>query len=94
MDAKEKALENLMKALEEYNALTPKRPEPTEPPNIAPTLRHCDPSAFHLGYNMICDAGGYMPGKVPVMVIPARREDLLRYRRKRNVQSLLTALGL
>jgi hypothetical protein len=89
------ALEKLTAALLEYEALSPKPTEPTEPPCIEPTLKHCDPSAFHLGYNMILDAGGYMPGKIPVVVIPARPEDIRRYRRnKRTVHALLVTLGL
>lgn len=94
MSTHEAALEKLMTALEEYNALKPKRPEPTEPPKIAPTLKHCTPDSFHLGYNMTLDAGGYMQGKIPVIVVPAREEDIFRYRRFRSVRSLLIALQL
>ena len=90
----EAAYAKLVKAAEEYGKLAPKRPEPTEPPQIAPTLLHAAPSNFHRGYNMMLDAGGYMPGKVPVVVVPARPQDLRRYARKRTVRSLLAHLGL
>ena len=93
-EEKEEALDRLTKALAEYAALCPKLPEPTEPPEIVPTLKHCCPSNFHRGANMMLDAGGYMPSKIPVVVIPARPEDIKRYRRKRNVQALLTELKL
>lgn len=90
------AYDNLVKAAEEYSKLTPKRPEPKGPPRIAPTLKHCEPSNFHSGYNMLLDAGGYMPGKIPVVVIPARPEDLRKYARYGSISArkLLAMLGL
>lgn len=88
------AYANLVKAAEEYGKLAPQRPEPTEPPLIVPTLLHATPSNFHRGYNMMLDAGGYMPGKIPVMVIPARPEDLRAYACFRRAKQLRAVLGL
>lgn len=78
----EEAQKNLMQALAEYTALLPKQPEPTGKPVIEPRLMHTSPESFRLGYNMHLDAGGYMPGKVPVIVVPARPEDLRQYSAK------------
>lgn len=88
------ALDSLARAAERCNALCPPRLEPTEPPKIEPTLKHTLPSAFLRGYNMVLDAGGYMPGKIPVVAVPARLADLKRYARKRSVRSLLRELKL
>lgn len=88
------AYTNLVKAAQEYGKLAPQRPEPTEPPLIVPTLLHATPSSFHRGYNMVLDAGGYMPGKIPVMVIPARPEDLRAYACFRRAKQLRAVLGL
>ncbi len=88
------AYDALVKAAEAYGRLAPKRPDPTEPPRIVPTLLHCDPSSFHRGFNMICDAGGYMPGKIPVVVVPARPEDIRRYKRLGMLGKFLRHLGL
>lgn len=78
----EAAQEKLMQALAEYTALLPKQTEPTSQPIIEPRLMHTSPDSFRLGYNMHLDAGGYMPGKVPVIVVPARPEDLRQYSAK------------
>ncbi len=88
------AFQRLMQAAKEYNDLSPPRPEPTEPPLIVPTLKHCNPNNFHLGLNMYLDAGGHMPGKIPVVVVPARPADLRRYRSRRTVRALLATLKL
>lgn len=88
------AYERVVAAMQEFAALVPPPPNPTSPVRIAPTLLHASPNSFRLGYNISLDAGGYMPGKIPVMVIPARAEDLRSYARKRTVQGLLAALGL
>ena len=90
------AYDNLVKAAQEYGRLCPQRPEPKETPTIKPTLRHADPSNFHFGVNMLLDAGGYMPGKIPVVVVPARPEDLRKYARYGSVSArkLLAMLGL
>lgn len=90
----ETAYANLVKAAEEYGRLAPKRPAPTEPPSIMPTLLHAAPSNFHLGYNMMLDAGGYMPGKIPVIVVPARPQDIRRYKRLGTLGKFLRHLGL
>jgi hypothetical protein len=74
------ARKKLMEALDEYTALIPPTPKNTAKPRIVPTLRHASPSVFTPGYNMLLDAGGYMPGKIPVVAIPARPQDLKRYR--------------
>lgn len=88
------AYANLIKAAEEYGKLAPKRPEPTEPPRILPTLLHAAPSNFHRGYNMMLDAGGYMAGKIPVIVVPARPQDIRRYKRLGTLGKFLRHLGL
>lgn len=90
----EAAYANLVKAAQEYGKLAPQIPKPTEPPKIEPTLLHADPSNFHRGYNMLLDAGGYMPGKVPVIVVPVRQEDLRRYARCKTANALRACLGL
>ena len=43
---------------------------------------------------MLLDAGGYMPGKIPVMVIPCRPEDLKRYKQATTINALWHKLGL
>lgn len=90
----EAAYANLVKAAEEYGKLAPKRPEPKELPSIGPTLLHAAPSNFHRGYNMMLDAGGYMPGKIPVIVVPARPQDIRRYKRLGTLGKFLRHLGL
>lgn len=87
------ALKEVMAAVDKYIALLPKKTD-TDKPQIAPTLRHASPTCFRIGCNMMLDAGGYMPGKIPVVAVPARPEDLRRYARKRSVVAVLKALGL
>src|SRR4051812_15245749 len=91
---KEEALKVLAAALHAYSALHPKKQTPTEPPNIGPVLMHAAPQNFHLGYNMSLDAGGYMPGKIPVLVVPIRPEDIKHYSQKRTVNAVLAAIGV
>lgn len=43
---------------------------------------------------MMLDAGGYMPGKIPVIVVPARPEDIRRYKRLGTLGKFLRHLGL
>lgn len=88
------AYDALMKACENYSRVAPKRPQPTGAPEIVPTLKHCDPSNFHRGYNMQLDAGGYMPGKIPVVVVPVRPEDVRRYKRLGTLGKFLRHLGI
>ena len=90
---REESQKKLMAALEEYAAWCPKKPEPDSPPNIEPRLMHVAPNNFHLGYNMLLDAGGYMPGKIPVLVIPMRIQDVKQYSRKCTINGLKAALG-
>lgn len=90
----EQAQENLMKALSEYTALLPKKSEPTGNPIIKPVLMHASPECFRLGYNMHLDSGGYMPGKIPVIAVPARPEDIKRYRTQGYSVKRLMALLL
>jgi hypothetical protein len=90
----EAAYANLVKAAQEYSKLAPQISKPTEPPKIEPTLLHADPGNFHRGYNMVLDSGGYMPGKVPVIVVPVRPEDLRRYSRCKTVNALRACLGI
>ena len=79
---KDEALDRLTKALEEYTALCPARPEPTEPPQIEPKKMWASPGSFHRGYNMTLDywQSGSMGGtKIPVLVVPLRPADIERY---------------
>lgn len=92
--APKKARDNFLDAAEKYLKMQPRPPEPTEPPLIEPKLLHADPSSFHRGYNMILEAGGYMPPKIPCIVVPARPEDLRRYARKRTTKALMKELLL
>ena len=71
-----------MDALNKWQKLAPPPTPPTSPLIIEPTLMHANPNNFHRGCNMTLDSGGYMPGKVPVMVIPCRPEDIKRYKKK------------
>ena len=87
------AWEKVLQAAEEWGKVAPPSKPPSTPLRIEPTLLHAMPSNFHLGYNMLLDAGGYMPGKIPVMVIPIRPEDIKRYKQSTTVNALWHKLG-
>lgn len=57
-------------------------------------LRHAAPNNFYPGLNMMLDAGGFMPGKIPVVVLPARPEDIRRYKRLGTLGKFLRHLRL
>jgi len=88
------AWEKVLSAAAEWGKVAPPSDPPATPLKIEPTLLHAAPNSFHLGYNMLLDAGGYMPGKIPVMVIPCRPEDLKRYRQATTINALWHKLGL
>lgn len=88
------AYQRLLDAAEEYGKIAPKREEPKGKPKIEPKLLHTSPDSFRLGYNMMLDAGGYMGGKIPVVVVPVRREDIIRYRASGCSIKQMKILGL
>jgi hypothetical protein len=90
----EEAREAMMAAVLRYTALLPKDRPSASPLEIEPKILHASPDSFRRGYNMMLDSGGYMPGKIPVAVIPARPKDLRKYARKHTVKTLLQALKL
>lgn len=89
----EEAMDELKAALDRLQKLRPPPPEPKDPPTIEPRQLASMPGSFHRGYNMFCDVLR-CPGKIPVVVIPVRDEDVRRYKRKRTVKALLKALQI
>ncbi len=93
-DDKKAAFDALVKAVDAYGKFCPERVQRKDAPTIQPTLMHANPNNFYRGVNMYLDAGGYMPGKVPVVVVPIRPEDVRKYRNKRTAIFLLRHLGV
>lgn len=91
---KQAAYAELIRACEAYGKFCPTPEPPKEPPTIKPRLMHANPNVFYPGLNIWLDAGGYMPGKVPVIVVPVRREDIQKYKTKRTAFFLLRYLGV
>lgn len=91
---KQAAYDELVRAAEAFGKFCPWPEPPKEPPNIRPRLLHANTNNFYAdGLNMFLDAGGYMPGKVPVVVVPIRPEDVRKYKNKRTAVFLLRYLG-
>lgn len=94
LEAEKLAYENFVKAAQEYARFAPKKPAPVGRPKIAPKIFHASPENFHDGYNMILDAGGRMPGKIPVVALPVRAEDVAHYKRFGTLGKFLRHLGV
>ena len=88
------AWDNVLKACEAWGAVAPPSEASTEVPVIKPTLRHAAPENFRIGVNMMLDAGGSMPGKIPVIVLPIRPQDIRKYKNKRTATFLLRSIGV
>ena len=88
------AQDKLSAAITEYLSVCPPLQKPKGEPVIEPVNKTCDASNFYLGYNMMLNAGHYMPGQIPVVVVPIRSCDVKKYRRKTTVSSLLKCLKI
>lgn len=100
MDAKQQAaFDRLMAAAKEYNDLCPAKPEPSEPPTIEPKRFWALPGVFHLGVNAYLDCWvAPSQGKIPVLVLPLRPEDVEGYITtasvRAKVKDKLKAIGI
>lgn len=90
---KKAAYKRLIAACEEYGKFCDAPKGPAKAPDIRPYFLHVEPSNFQSGYNITCWSGGYMPSRIPVIVLPVRRQDLIRYRTKSTALRLLRYIG-